>query len=174
MRGAKHALHERPLIFLEEAHNYLRPRRDDESHGLQLPRETFERIAKEGRKFGLSLIIASQRPSDVSATVLSQCANFIVHRIQNPDDIDFFKRILPIASRDLLDQLPILAPGDGLLLGSALNVPARVKVRKPSPAPTSETPKPWKSWQKSELKFNVDEAIEVWTQETIPKNSKKT
>jgi hypothetical protein len=162
------------VLILEEAHNYLRPRRDDESHGLQLSRETFERIAKEGRKFGLSLIIASQRPSDVSATVLSQCANFIVHRIQNPDDIDFFKKILPTASRDLLDQLPILAPGDGLLVGSAVNVPARVKVRKPSPAPTSETPKPWQSWQKSEPKFNVDEAIEVWTQETIPKNSKKT
>jgi DNA helicase HerA-like ATPase len=162
------------VLILEEAHNYLKPRRDNESLGLQLSRETFERIAKEGRKFGLSLIMASQRPSDVSPTVLSQCANFIVHRIQNPDDIDFFKRILPSASRDLLDQLPILAPGDGLLLGSAFNVPARVKVRKPIAEPTSETPKPWKNWQEGMPKFDISEAVKVWTQEALPKESEVT
>jgi uncharacterized protein len=156
------------VLILEEAHNYLRPKRDNESPGLQLSRETFERIAKEGRKFGLSLIMASQRPSEVSATVLSQCANFIVHRIQNPDDIEFFKKILPSASRDLLDQLPILAPGDGLLLGSAVNVPARVKVRKPVAEPTSETPKPWKSWQNGVARFEISQAIDIWTQESIP------
>lgn len=153
------------VLVLEEAHNYLRPRRDDESPGIRLSREAFERIAKEGRKFGLSLIIASQRPSDVSATVLSQCANFLVHRIQNPDDIDYFKKILPTGSRDLLDQLPILAPGDGLLIGSAVNVPARVQVRKPNPQPSSETPKPWEAWQKNKQKFDLKESISSWSQD---------
>ncbi len=154
------------VLILEEAHNYLKPRRDDEAVGLRLAREAFERIAKEGRKFGLSLVIASQRPSDVSATVLSQCANFVVHRIQNPEDIDYFKKILPTGSRDLLDQLPILAPGDGLLLGSAVNVPARIKVNKPSPEPSSETPRPWDAWQKGRAEFNMDAAVSSWSRES--------
>ncbi|MGB7295402.1 MAG: DUF87 domain-containing protein [Candidatus Aminicenantales bacterium] len=154
------------VLILEEAHNYLMPRREEESFGLRLARETFERIAKEGRKFGLSLVIASQRPSDVSATVLSQCANFLVHRIQNPEDIDYFKKILPTGSRDLLDQLPILSPGDALLLGSAVNVPARVKVRKPNPTPSSDTPRPWEAWQRGKSRFNIDEAAGLWSSQT--------
>lgn len=154
------------VLILEEAHNYLKPRRDDESFGLRLSRETFERIAKEGRKFGLSLMIASQRPSDVSATVLSQCANFLVHRIQNPEDIEYFKRILPTGSRDMLDQLPILSPGDGLLLGSAVNVPARVKVRKPNPTPCSDTPRPWESWKENQGKFDTSSAVNAWINES--------
>ena len=161
------------VIILEEAHNYIKQRKEDESFGLRLSRETFERIAKEGRKFGLSLAIASQRPSDVSATVLSQCANFIVHRIQNPEDIDFFKKILPTASRDLLDQLPILAPGDGLLLGSSVNVPARVRVTKPKVEPSSKTPKPWQTWKDGQPYFDTEKAMELWAQETIPKKSEE-
>ena len=154
------------VLVLEEAHNYLKPRREDELPGTTAAREAFERIAKEGRKFGLSLIIASQRPSDVSATVLSQCANFLVHRIQNPEDLDYFKKILPTGSRDLLDQLPILAPGDAILLGSATNVPARVTVRLPHPKPQSETPKPWKAWQSSSPPFDVATSAAQWIQET--------
>jgi len=154
------------VLVLEEAHNYLRDWRQDEPPGLKLSREAFERIAKEGRKFGLSLIIASQRPSDVSATVLSQCANFLVHRIQNPDDIDYFKKILPLGSRDLLDQLPILAPGDGLFIGSGVNVPARVKMLMPEPKPESETSRPWDAWQPDRPRFGVNEAVNRWLQET--------
>lgn len=153
------------VLVLEEAHNYLKPRREDETRGVRLSREAFERIAKEGRKFGLSLIIASQRPSDVSVTVLSQCANFLVHRIQNPEDIDYFRKILPSGSRELLDQLPILAPGDGLLIGSAFNVPARVKISKPKPTPSSETPKPWKAWQKDQPRFDILKASQSWAVE---------
>lgn len=154
------------VLVLEEAHNYLKPRRDDESYGVRLSREAFERIAKEGRKFGLSLIIASQRPSDVSATVLSQCANFLVHRIQNPEDIDYFKKILPTGSRDLLDQLPILSPGDGLLLGSAVNVPVRVKIHKPNPTPASDTPRPWNAWKAGQPIFDVTEVTKAWVEDT--------
>ena len=155
------------VIVLEEAHNYLRPARQDESWGVRLARDAFERISKEGRKFGLSLVIASQRPSDVSPTVLSQCANFLIHRIQNPEDIEYFKRILPLGSRDLLDQLPILAPGEGLLMGSAVNVPTRVRVRKPAPAPQSETSTPWQAWQAGEAEFEVKSAVSRWLADTI-------
>lgn len=155
------------VLVLEEAHNYLRPRRESEDAGLTLSREAFERIAKEGRKFGLSLIIASQRPADVSETVLSQCANFVVHRIQNPDDIAYFKRILPGGSRDMLDQVSILTPGEALLLGSAVNVPCRVRVWEPNPAPRSETPQPSQGWR-TEIaeKFKVGTAISNWTHDT--------
>jgi hypothetical protein len=155
------------VIVLEEAHNYLRPARQDESWGVRLARDAFERISKEGRKFGLSLIIASQRPSDVSATVLSQCANFLIHRIQNPEDIDYFKRILPLGSRDLLDQLPILAPGEGLMMGSAVNVPTRVRVRKPDPAPESETSTPWAAWQTGQSAFDIRTAVKRWLADTV-------
>ena len=89
------------VLVLEEAHNYARPPRSDEDRDQALSRHAFERIAKEGRKFGLSLIIASQRPSEVSQTIISQCANFISHRLQNPDDIDHFRRIIPIQARRL-------------------------------------------------------------------------
>jgi DNA helicase HerA-like ATPase len=156
------------VLVLEEAHNYLRPPRQEELWGVRLSRDAFERISKEGRKFGLSLIIASQRPSDVSATVLSQCANFLIHRIQNPEDIDYFKKILPLGSRDLLEQLPILAPGEGLLMGSAVNVPTRLKVRKPDPSPESETSRPWESWQEGQPTFDTVEALSRWVAEAAP------
>lgn len=154
------------ILVLEEAHNYLRPARHDETWGVKLARDAFERISKEGRKFGLSLMIASQRPSDVSATVLSQCANFLIHRIQNPEDIDYFKKILPLGSRDLLDQLPILAPGEGLLMGSAVNVPTRLKVRKPEPSPESDTSRPWSAWQADKPEFDATSALARWIADT--------
>ncbi len=104
------------VLVLEEAHNYARPARTDEDRGHRLARLTYERIAKEGRKFGLSLIIASQRPSEISQTIISQCANFISHRLQNPDDIDHFRRIIPMQARRLLDQVTILSSGEAIVL----------------------------------------------------------
>ena len=154
------------VLVLEEAHNYLKPRRDDESAGVRLSRASFERIAKEGRKYGLSLVIASQRPSDVSPTVLSQCANFLVHRIQNPDDIDYFKKILPTGSREILEQLPILAPGDGILVGSALNVPTRVRIPLPHPKPDSDTPRPWVAWSTGAPQFDFEGSSASWLDDT--------
>lgn len=99
------------VLVLEEAHNYARPARQIEDRGKALSRTAFERIAKEGRKFGLSLIIASQRPSEISPTIISQCANFISHRLQNPDDIEHLRRIIPLQARRLLDQVTVLASG---------------------------------------------------------------
>ncbi len=154
------------VLVLEEAHNYLRPYRENEDAGLSLSRNTFERVAKEGRKFGLSLAIASQRPSDVSQTVLAQCANFIVHRIQNPDDIEYFRRILPAGFREVLDQVGVLVPGEALLMGSAVNVPSRVRIRPPNPPPFSETPRPSVAWKQASPDFDIAKAIENWRGET--------
>ena len=114
------------VLVLEEAHNYARPARADEDRGHKLARLAYERIAKEGRKFGMSLIIASQRPSEISPTIISQCANFISHRLQNPDDIDHFRRIIPIQARRLLDQVTILASGEAIVFGSAFSRPPPV------------------------------------------------
>jgi hypothetical protein len=158
------------VIVLEEAHNYVRPRRQIEDRGLAISREAFERIAKEGRKFGLSLIVASQRPSEISPTVLSQCANFIMHRLQNPDDIEHFRSIVPSQSRRLLDQATVLGAGEGIVLGSAFHVPARVRVNLPEARPSSRSSTPHRSWRKGNERFGLESALKNWLGEK-PENS---
>ena len=150
------------VVVLEEAHNYARPARLDEDRGHKLARLTYERIAKEGRKFGLSLIIASQRPSEISQTIISQCANFIAHRLQNPDDIDHFRRIIPMQARRLLDQVTILASGEAIVFGSAFHVPARVQFDKPNPGPYSQTAAPYHEWITEKKFFPLDEVVNAW------------
>lgn len=150
------------VLVLEEAHNYARPGRADEDRGHRLARLSFERIAKEGRKFGLSLIIASQRPSEVSATIISQCANFISHRLQNPDDIEHFRRIIPVQARRLLDQVTILASGEAIVFGSAFHVPARVQFDRPEPSPYSQTAAPYHEWSKEKEVFPLDAVLSAW------------
>lgn len=156
------------VVVLEEAHNYVKPRRQDETRGVEVSRETFERIAKEGRKFGLSLIVASQRPSDVSPTVFSQCANFITHRLQNPDDIEHFRKIVPSQSRRLLDQITILGAGEGVVVGSAFNVPARVQVQRPSPEPASQSSRPFTGWAAGSSAFDLTSALKTWDVPVAP------
>ncbi len=150
------------VLVLEEAHNYARPPRADEQRGQTLSRLAFERIAKEGRKFGLSLVIASQRPSEISQTIISQCANFISHRLQNPDDIDHFKRIIPMQARRLLDQVTILASGEAIVFGSAFHVPTRVQFDRPRPGPYSQTAAPYHEWRTETQPFPVDDVVNAW------------
>jgi hypothetical protein len=150
------------LLVLEEAHNYAGPGRADEDRGHRLARLSYERIAKEGRKFGLSLIIASQRPSEVSQTIISQCANFISHRLQNPDDIEHFRRIIPIQARRLLDQVTILAAGEAIVFGSAFHVPTRVQFDRPNPGPYSQTAAPFHEWSREKDPFPLAEVIAAW------------
>lgn len=150
------------VLVLEEAHNYARPVRTDEDRGHKLARLAYERIAKEGRKFGLSLIIASQRPSEISQTIISQCANFISHRLQNPDDIDHFKRIIPMQARRLLDQVTILTSGEAVVFGSAFHVPARVQFDKPQPGPYSQTAAPYHEWRTETNPFPLDDVVNAW------------
>lgn len=150
------------VLVLEEAHNYARPARQVEEKGQNLSRTAFERIAKEGRKFGLSLIVASQRPSEISPTIISQCANFISHRLQNPDDIDHFRRIIPMQARRLLDQVTVLAAGEAIVFGSAFHIPARVQVNMPKPAPWSQTAAPYDEWKNRNESFPVDTIVKHW------------
>lgn len=150
------------VLVLEEAHNYVRPPRFDEDRGHRLSRLTYERIAKEGRKFGLSMIIASQRPSEISQTIISQCANFISHRLQNPDDIDHFRRIIPMQARRLLDQVTVLSSGEAIVFGSGFHVPTRVQFDLPSPGPFSQTAAPYHEWRRESDPFPLKMVVDGW------------
>lgn len=150
------------VLVLEEAHNYARPPRSDEERGQTLSRLAFERVAKEGRKFGLSLIVASQRPSEISPTIISQCANFISHRLQNPDDIEHFRRIIPMQARRLLDQVTILASGEAIAFGSAFHIPTRVQFDEPIPGPFSQTAAPYYEWKHETKAFPLKDVVNAW------------
>lgn len=149
------------LLILEEAHNYARPPRTLEDRGQSLSRRSFERVAKEGRKFGLSLIVASQRPSEISPTIISQCANFFSHRLQNPDDIDHFRRIIPKQAQRLLDQVTVLAAGEAIVFGSAVHVPARVQIKLPTQEPWSATAAPFVDWSENDT-FPLGDVARDW------------
>ena len=154
------------VLVLEEAHNYAQPVKSNEDSGHRLARLCFERIAKEGRKFGFSLIIASQRPSEISQTIISQCANFISHRLQNPDDIDHFRRIIPMQARRLLDQVTILSAGEAIVFGSAFHIPTRVAIDLPEPGPYSQTAAPYYEWSNVSTSFPLSEVISMWMPHT--------
>jgi DNA helicase HerA-like ATPase len=145
-------------LVLEEAHHYI-PAGTNLTERQQRAREVFERIAKEGRKYGLSLVVASQRPSELSRTVLSQCNSFIVHRIQNPDDKEYFKSVMPSVSRDLLDQLPSLAQQTALILGDCVTIPAQVMINDVDPKPDSHDPQFAAKW--SDTKSNAPDFEEI-------------
>src|SRR5690606_21106007 len=124
--------------------NYIQQPRSAEEESIA--RVVFERIAREGRKFGLSLVVSSQRPSELSKTVLSQCNSFIVHRLQNPEDLRYFKEIVPGIYGPMLDQIPALAPQTALVLGECVPAPALVRIREAQPVPRSCDPKFYRYW----------------------------
>lgn len=132
------------VLVLEEAQNYIQQPRFAEEESIA--RVVFERIAREGRKYGLSLVVASQRPSELSKTVLSQCNSFIVHRLQNPEDLRYFKEIVPGIYEPMLDQIPALAPQTALVLGECVPAPALVRIREARPMPRSRDPKFYQYW----------------------------
>lgn len=134
-------------LVLEEAHRYIaeRPSR----YSIDASR-IFERIAKEGRKYGMFLVLASQRPSELSKTVLSQCANFVVHRIQNPDDLAHIRQMTPFISEAVLKRLPSLPKQHALVFGTSVNLPTTFKVRDAKPLPLSDDTKICDLWFRKE------------------------
>ena len=148
------------VLVLEEAQNYIRENRKSEEDSIS--KQVFERIAREGRKFGLGLVVASQRPSEMSKTVLSQCNSFLVHRLQNPEDLRYFREIVPGIYGQLLDQLPALAPRTALILGECVQAPALVEMREVDPAPRSKNPQFYKSWTCEVAVPNVEAVCEKW------------
>lgn len=122
-------------LVLEEAHRYVAER--SSGYAIDASR-VFQRIAKEGRKYGLFLMVASQRPSELSKTVLSQCSNFVVHRIQNPDDLLHIRQMTPFVSDSVMKRLPSLPKQHALIFGNAVNLPTTFKVRDVKPKPKSD------------------------------------
>lgn len=122
------------LLVLEEAHNYI-PR--SETARYNSVRRAIERIAKEGRKYGVSLMIVSQRPSEISETVFSQCNNFVAMRLTNPADQNYVRRLLPDDIGGLVDSLATLEQREAIILGDAVAMPSIIKVSEIHNRPTS-------------------------------------
>lgn len=146
-------------LFCDEAHLYIPEKADGgmEEKGLH----SFERIAKEGRKYGVSLVVISQRPSDVNKTVLSQCGNFIAMRLTNPDDQNVIKRLFPDNLGDFSEMLPILDVGECLIVGDASLLPTRVVVDEPSIHPNSATIDFWDEWSKKKTVNGIADAVKA-------------
>lgn len=130
-------------LLLEEAHRYIS---ETPSKFAIDASKIYERIAKEGRKYGLFLLVASQRPSELSKTVLSQCSNFVVHRIQNPDDLSQIRQMTPFISDAVLKRLPSLPKQHALVFGTSVNLPTTFKVREAKPLPKSDDAKIRELW----------------------------
>jgi uncharacterized protein len=132
-------------IVLEEAHRYIS---NNPSSVFGNANKVFERIAKEGRKYGLFLLASSQRPSELSRTVLSQCSNFIIHRIQNPEDLSQIRQMTPHISASILSRLPSIPRQHALVFGQAVQIPTLFKVNEADPTPHSHDNDVTKNWFK--------------------------
>lgn len=154
-------------IVLEEAHSFIRKgREDDLSSAAALCRETFERIAREGRKFGLGMVLSSQRPSELSATVLAQCNTFLLHRIVNDVDQDLIRRLVPDNVGGLLKDLPSLPSRQAVLLGWATPMPILVEMAElpESQRPHSADPDFWEVWTGAkEREIDWKKVADDWT-----------
>lgn len=132
-------------MVCDEAHLYL-PVRQDADAASKRALDTFETIAKEGRKYGFSLLVVSQRPSDVSKTILSQCNNFIALRLTNEQDQSAVKSVMPDSMAGIADVLPLLDIGEAIILGDSVLLPSRIKLDKPKATPLSLTKNFWREW----------------------------
>lgn len=147
------------LLVCEEAHQYI-PRAAD-THYVGT-RRAMERIAKEGRKYGVTLCVVSQRPTELSETVLSQCGNYLCLRISNADDQEYIRRLLPEGAKNLADMLASLRRGEVLAVGDAALLPSRILVHPPNPAPASHDAPLSQSWRNGPEDLNVAEIVNRW------------
>lgn len=130
-------------VFLEECHRYVQKDNDVYLIGYNI----FDRIAKEGRKYGLMLNLISQRPVEISETVISQCSNFIIFKMTHPRDLDYIKKMLPNISAEVVEKLKSLQPGTCVAFGRAFKIPMIVRMEMPNPAPHSSNCDVAKNWQ---------------------------
>jgi len=131
-------------LVLEEAHTYI-PEENDAKYNIC--KERVERIAKEGRKYGIGLTVVTQRPSNVSTTVLSQCGTYIALRLTNDIDQNKIKRLLPDTLSSQVDFLPSLRDGEAFISGDAINLPRKVQFKEPNPKPKSNDVRYHKYWR---------------------------
>ncbi len=158
------------VLVMEEAHNFISRYNSDieEFSSSRLCTQTFERIAKEGRKFGLGLMLSSQRPSELSPTVLSQCNTFLLHRIVNDRDQELVKKLVPDNLGSVLNELPVLPTKKAILLGWAASVPILVDMNelKEEHRPDSKDPDFWDVWTGEEMReINWADIVKDWQNE---------
>ncbi|TDA69372.1 MAG: ATP-binding protein [Clostridia bacterium] len=150
----------KPMAFVcDEAHLYL-PKKEGRNPVEQRAIENFEKIAKEGRKYGVALLVVSQRPSDVSATILSQCNNVIALRLTNGDDQATVRKLMPESLEGLMETLSILDIGEALVVGDAVLLPSRIRIHPPNEKPLSATIDFWDEWSKQPDSPDFAKAVE--------------
>lgn len=157
------------VLLMEEAHTFITKQRgfsedDAPTSAVELCREAFERIAREGRKFGLSLMLTSQRPAELSETVLSQCNTFLVHRVVNDVDQNLLRRLVPDALGELLAELPSLPARTAILLGWASEIPTLVSIDELDERfrPNSRDPRFLSVWRSAATTPGWAEVVDHW------------
>lgn len=151
------------MIVCEEAHNYI-PRSDNSEY--RSSKKSIERIAKEGRKYGLSLMVVSQRPSEVSETIFAQCNNFISLRLTNHSDQNYIKNLMPDSTNSIVEILPNLSPGECIVVGDSIIMPTVVKMDVPNPEPKSQSIRFNNEWQQPWKEVTFEDIIKHWRKET--------
>ena len=147
------------LLVYEEAHKYV-PRSDLSKY--RAAKKSIERIAKEGRKYGVALLLASQRPSEISETIFSQCNNFIAMRLTNPNDQSYVKKLLPDTMGSLIGKMPSLKAGEALLMGDSVIIPSIVQINTCDNPPSSNDIPYWMLWKKEWKNLNFEELKKEW------------
>ncbi|MDP3105085.1 MAG: ATP-binding protein [Candidatus Methanoperedens sp.] len=159
----KNATEEAPfLLVLEEAHNYIPQSEGAKYHSVK---KSIERIAKEGRKYGLSLMIVSQRPSEISETIFSQCNNFVAMRLTNPSDQQYVKRLMPDSVSAITDTLPVLERQEALIIGDCIPLPTIVRIKDLTDKPDSNDIAFRTEWKKDWVSIAFDELMKKMKKE---------
>lgn len=154
-------------VFCDEAHLYIPDRSEADSVAAASVRY-FERIAKEGRKYGVGLVVISQRPAEVNRTILSQCNNFIALRLTNAEDQSVVRRLLPDSLGGFTDLLPVLDTGEALVVGDACLLPSRIRITEPKQRPDSATVNFWDEWLATNGKRGaVEGAVLAWQRQSM-------
>ena len=149
-------------VFADEAHIYL----SDRDSNAEAARMSAERIAKEGRKYGISLTVISQRPRELSSTILSQCGSFLCLRISNPDDQAYVRNLLPDSVRGITAMFSTLRRGEAILLGDSVMMPTRIRIDAPNPTPASDDASFAKAWANAPIDLDVKSVLTAWRNQT--------
>lgn len=147
------------LLVCEEAHNYIPREAGTQFEGT---RRSMERIAKEGRKYGVGLVVISQRPHELSETVLAQCSSFICLRITNPEDQQYIRDLVPDAESNLVNILASLGRGEAMALGEAVPLPTRFQFHRPNPEPNSNDIDFFNMWRDGPDTIDVEAIVRRW------------
>lgn len=156
-----------PIALLcDEAHLYI-PDRSEAATVAAAALHYFERIAKEGRKYGVGLVVISQRPAEVNRTILSQCNNFIALRLTNAEDQSVVRRLLPDSLSGFTDLLPVLDTGEALVVGDASLLPSRIRIAEPRQRPDSATVNFWDEWAADQKRGAIPDAVQAWRKQSM-------